>query len=57
MAKRVVRLGDATLTYPSPFLSPLQDSSDLLKNGELEALRERFHRDGYLYLSQVRMCS
>ena len=48
---RLVRLGSREVRFPGPELAELNDTSNLL--AEPEALRERFDRDGYLYLRSV----
>lgn len=43
-----IKFGHRDLEFPGPLIGPIQDSNDLLAN--VEALRQRLHQDGYLYL-------
>lgn len=45
---RTVRLGAATVEFPSPQLQPVADSAPLLAAGDWPALRARLEQDGYL---------
>lgn len=49
---RTIQLGTQNVVFPSPELQPLVDSKPLLDSVNYTELRERFSKDGYLYLRQ-----
>lgn len=51
--ERIIKLGDAEVTFPSVVLGQIEDSSDLYKKADFSGLRSKLEEDGFLYLKGV----